>query len=237
MIIAVHQPQYLPWLGYFDKIKKSDCFVFLDKVEYKQREFQNRNRIRTKSNWIWLTVPVVSKGKGRQLISEVRIDTGSDWQKRHWRSLNAWYGRAKAFDHYAPFFEEVYTKMKWDKLADLNIFIIRYLVKELNIETPIYLESEIGTTKSGTDRIVEICKRLNADTYLSGAGGKAYLEEAKFSRENLALRYQDFRHPVYEQCFTGGKDGFIHNMSAVDMLFNEGKSSCELLWNKEGVKR
>ncbi|MDD5681670.1 MAG: WbqC family protein, partial [Candidatus Omnitrophica bacterium] len=211
MIIAVHQPQYLPWLGYFDKIKKSDCFVFLDRVEYKQREFQNRNKIRTKDGWIWLTVPVMSKGMGRQLVSDTRIESGSDWQKRHWRSLNAWYGRAEFFDHYASFFEEIYVGMKWDRLADLNIFIIKYLAKELGIETPFYLESDIGTTKSSTDRIVEICKKLKADTYLSGTGGKAYLEEAKFDEEGLVLRYQSFEHPAYNQCFNGDANGFVCN--------------------------
>lgn len=225
MKIAVHQPQYLPWLGYFDKIKKSDCFVFLDNVQYKSREFQNRNKIRTKNNWIWLTAPVISKGLRNQLIGNVRIDNSVDWQKRHWKSLNAWYGRAEFFERYAPFFEEIYNKMTWDRLSALNIYIIRYLMKECGIETPIYLESEIGTTKLGTDRIIEICKKLNAHTYLSGSGGRDYLDEGQFERNGIKLMYQDFIHPQYRQCYAP----FISHMSAIDLLFNCGKGSLKVM--------
>ena len=107
MKVAVHQPQYLPWIGYFDKIIKSDCFVFLDKVQYKHREFQNRNKIRSKDGWMWLTVPVISKGKGRQSIDEVEIDNSLDWQKDHCRSLQVCYGKSEYFDEYFPFFEDI----------------------------------------------------------------------------------------------------------------------------------
>jgi len=120
MIISVHQPQYLPWLGYFDKIIKSDCFVFLDKVQYKHREYQNRNKIRTKYGWMWLSVPVAQEGLGRQIISDVRIDNSSSWQIHHWKSLKSWYSAAKYFHRYANFFEEIYLKKAWEKRALKN---------------------------------------------------------------------------------------------------------------------
>ena len=222
MVLYVHQPQYLPWPGYFDKIQRSDCFVFLDKVQYKPREYQNRNKIRTKDGWLWLTVPVVSKDLGRQETGKVRIDNSFAWQSRHWQSLKACYGKARFFKDYSDFFEEIYTKKQWEKLIDLNIYITTYLLKEFSIDVPLRYESEIGTSCSGTDRIIEICGKLKADIYLSGAGGKAYLEEEKFNRAGVKLIYQDFVYPVYRQRFMSGKGDFISHLSIVDLLFNEG---------------
>ncbi|MEW6009197.1 MAG: WbqC family protein [Candidatus Omnitrophota bacterium] len=227
MIISVHQPQYLPWLGFFDKIAKSDCFVFLDEVQYKSREFQNRNKIRTKDGWIWLSVPVITKGKGRQRISQVLIDNEFPWARQHLASLKTWYAKAKFFKGYLPFFEETYAR-KWEKLIDLNIHIINFLLKQLSITTPIYFESKLRISSIKTERIIEICKKIEADTYLSGIGGKEYLEEDKFSLANIKLVYQDFSHPEYGQLFKP----FIPFMSVVDLLFNHGEDSLKILqWN------
>ncbi len=228
MIISVHQPQYIPWLGYFDKIARSDAFVFLDNVQYKPREFQNRNKIRTKNGWLWLSVPVLSKGKARQVISGVMIDNELTWAKDHLLSLKTCYGRAKYFNRYFGFFEELYGK-PWDKLVKLNVEIIKYVLKELSIKTPIYFESDMGITTAKTDRIVDICKELKADNYLSGSGGRNYIEEDKFSSSGIKLTYQEFVHPVYDQQFMKTKDDFIPYMSIVDLLFTEGPMSKEVL--------
>jgi len=229
MIVSVHQPQYLPWTGYFDKILKSDCFVFLDKVQYKHREFQNRNRIRTKTGWIWLTVPVITKGHRGQLLSEVKIDNTLDWQKTHFRSLEVSYNKAKFFKEYKNWLEEVYLEKKWERLIDLNVFIIKHILRELEIKTPIYFESELGTTQAGTERIIEICKKLKANCYLSGIGGKDYLEEERFKQEGIELKYQEFKHPIYSQVFCKDKKEFMPNLSVVDLLFNEGQESKAIL--------
>jgi hypothetical protein len=228
MILAVHQPQYIPWLGYFDKIRKSDAFVFLDKVQYKGREFQNRNKIRTKDGWIWLSVPVVAKGLGRQEIYDVKVDNSFGWQKEHLASLRAWYGRSEFFEKHFPFFEELYGK-EWESLSDLSVSIIMYMLKELSISTPLYFESKLDIKSKKTDRIIEICGKLKADTYLSGIGGKEYLEEGRFAEAGLKLAYQEFKHPVYRQQFMKDKDDFIPYMSTLDLLFNEGPRSKELL--------
>jgi len=228
MILSVHQPQYIPWLGYFDKIAKSDCFVFLDEVQYKPREFQNRNKIRTKDGWIWLSVPVVSKGRGRQRICELKIDNSFPWQHKHKGSLQTWYGHSKFFREYFLFFEETYTQ-NWEKLVDLNVHIIEYILKQLDIRTPIHFESALDIKNTKTDRIIEICRKLKADTYLSGIGGKDYLEEGKFSQAGLKLIYQDFRHPVYQQQFMENEKDFLPYMSILDLLFNEGPNSLEIL--------
>jgi hypothetical protein len=229
MIFSAHQPQYLPWLGYFDKIAKSDCFVFLDRVQYKHREYQNRNRIYAFGKSLWLTVPVISKGLREQLVCDVKIDNSLNWQSRHWKSLQSYYAKAKFFKDYVSFFEEVYAGKKWERLIDLNIFIIRHLLKQFQINTPLYFESEIGTAKLSTERIIEIAKKLNAKAYLSGAGGKDYLDEQRFIQEGIELKYQDFRHPQYRQQSSGGGKAFIPNLSAIDLLFNAGEMSKKIL--------
>ncbi|MCM8763092.1 MAG: WbqC family protein, partial [Candidatus Omnitrophica bacterium] len=206
----------------------SDCFVFLDKVQYKPREFQNRNKIRTKDGWIWLTVPVISKGRGRQKMCEVEINNDFDWRKEHLKSLEVNYGGCEFFEKYIPFFKETYSE-DWQKLADLNVHIIRYLLEQLEIKTPLRFESEIGTTQTSTDRIIEICKKLKADVYLSGAGGKEYLEEDKFQQAGIKLVYQDFKHPVYQQRFAKTEADFLPYMSAIDLLFNSGPKAKDIL--------
>lgn len=227
MILSVHQPQYIPWLGYFDKIAKSNIFVFLDQVQYKPREFQNRNKIRTKDSWIWLSVPVISKGKGRQVISEAVIDNGPSWQRQHLKSLKVWYGSARFFKDYFTFFEEVYSR-DWVKLMDLNVYIINYILSRLSINTPIYFESKLNINNKGTERIIEICQKLKADTYLSGIGGKEYLEEEKFPKAGIKLIYQNFVHPIYHQQFMSTEKDFLPYMSILDLLFNEGPKSKEI---------
>ncbi len=228
MIISVHQPQYLPWLGYFDKISKSDAFVFLDCVQYKHREFQNRNKIRVRDGWLWLTVPVVYKGHSRERIGRILIDNGSDWQRKHWGSLKSGYSAAPFFKEHSQFFEESYSR-KWERLAELNIHIIKYILRYLKIDTTLYYESRIGTTREATDRIIELCQKLQADTYLSGAGGKEYLEEEKFARSGIKLEYQHFDHPRYRQQFAKQETDFLPYMSIIDLLFNEGPESVNIL--------
>lgn len=224
MIISVHQPQYIPWLGYFEKIAKSDKFVFLDNVQYKEREFQNRNKIRTKDGSSWLTVPVISKGEGRQNIKDVKIDNEVAWQRKHLAGLRTSYARAAFFKDYYPYFEEMLGKEQ-AYLKDLNIEIIKFILKELSINTPISFESDLNIATMSTQRIIDICKKHKADTYLSGAGGRGYLEEGLFTQENIRLVYQQFVHPQYKQCY----EPFVPFMSIIDLLFNHGSEASKIL--------
>ena len=225
MIVSVHQPQYIPWLGYIDKIARSDHFVFLDCVQYKEREFQNRNRIRTRDGWIWLSVPVISGG--RQAIGDVAVDNEAAWQRKHLGSLLTWYGAAPHFKEYAPFFEDVYSR-EWQSLSELNIHIIRFLMKALTIYTPITFESELNIGSTSTQRIIDICKALKADAYLSGSGGRAYMDEALFPANSIRLEYQEYYHPAYRQLH----EPFEPYMSVIDLLFNHGKESAGILLGK-----
>jgi len=228
MILSCHQPQYIPWLGYFDKIAKSDVFVFLDCVQYKPREFENRNKIRTQNGWMWLTIPVITKRKGRQRICEVKIDDGFPWRRQHWQSLKTWYGRAPYFKTYAPYFEGLYQKPT-EVFCEFVVEIIKFFLVELKIETQVFFESQIKTSSPATGRILELCQKLKADTYLSGIGGKNYLDEEMFQQTGIRLLYQDFIHPIYRQQFMRNQHDFIPCMSILDLLFNEGPNSRKIL--------
>ena len=224
MIISVHQPQYLPWLGYFHKICSSSEFVFLDNVQYKVREYQNRNRIRTADGWMWLTVPVLKAEHSYPNISSVRIDNSRDWRTQHWKSLISNYGHAPFFKKYGGFFEDMYG-MDWDKLAEFNIYTVKGIARLLGIDRPIYFESQLNIDTKNTQRIIDICKALKADTYLSGDGGKKYLDEKLFAHNGIRLAYQDFKHPEYKQRYAL----FEPFMSIIDLLFNHGSDSLKML--------
>jgi len=224
MILSVHQPQYLPWIGYFHKIYKSDAFVFLDNVQYKAREYQNRNRIRIKEGCMWLTMPVLKSDNPYPNISDVRIDNFQDWRKRHWRAICVNYSPSPFFAKYSGFFEEAYKK-EWALLVDLNVSVINYILDSLKINKPIYFESNLNVETKNTQRIIDICKAVKADTYLSGIGGRDYLEEGLFGANGIKLIYQDFRHPEYSQRYAP----FMPFMSIIDLLFNHGPDSLKIL--------
>lgn len=228
MIISVHQPHYLPWPGFFHKVGRSDGFVFLDTVQYEKRDFQNRNKIRQYNKWNWLTVPVKNKGRFTQKICEVEIDDTINWQKKHLNSIRMNYSRAPYFDDLKDYFEETYSK-KWHYLVDLNFHFIKFFLEYLEITTPIYFESKLKTTKTNTERIIEICKIQGADTYLSGIGAKAYLDEDKLKYAGIKLIYQDFKCPQYKQFVD---TNFIPDLSIIDLLLNCGKKSKEYIFGE-----
>jgi hypothetical protein len=224
LILSVHQPQYLPWLGYFDKVAASDLFVFLDLPQYKKREFQNRNRIKGPQGEIWLAVPVLSKGKFEQPIKDVEIDNTQGWQKSHWGTLELHLKKAPFWAQYAPGLKPFYEK-RWDKLCDLNLEMTVWFFEQLGIKTPWKIESAIGTGTQSTDRLIELLKKTGAKTYLSGSGGKDYMDEARFQQEGLGLQYQHYTHPTYPQRY----GDFLPYMSIVDLLMHCGPDSLKVL--------
>ena len=127
MIATIHQPEHLPWLGFFDKMRQCDVLVLLDTVQFARRDFQNRNRIKSASGAIWLTVPVVSKGKVDQAIEDVEIVKDQGWRRKCWNAMHHNYRNATYFADHRPFFEELYER-EWTRLVDLNVAGIRYLV-------------------------------------------------------------------------------------------------------------
>ncbi|MBN2406062.1 MAG: WbqC family protein [Elusimicrobia bacterium] len=217
MILGLHQPQYLPWLGYLDKIAKSDIFVFIDDVQYKKREFQNRNRIKTPDGALWLTVPVIVKGKYYQNINEVKINNEQDWRGDHLQSIRYNYSSAKHFERYYHIFEKLYSE-EWESLLDLNMETVRIMLEAFGIKKESVLSSSLSIGTQKTERLIDICTRLGADVYLSGQGARDYMDEEMFRQKGIRLVYQEFVHPEYTQNF----GGFISHLSALDYLFNCG---------------
>jgi hypothetical protein len=228
MILTGHQPNYLPYIGFFHKIAASDAFVVVDHVQFVKRGpfgWMHRNRIRTPEGWMWLTVPVLTKGKFHQAISETVINNQEPWTRKHWRSLETHYRHAPFFKQYSGFFEETYAR-EWELLAELNTAIIRGVLDMLGIRVPMTLSSTMAVTRRSTELVCELCRKTGADSYLSGIHGRDYLKEGAFADCGVKLLYQDFRHPVYRQARAGA---FVANLSIVDLLFNCGPDSLAVL--------
>jgi len=225
MIVSINQPAYLPWLGYFHRIALSDTHVILDHVQFEKNSFINRNKIRAKEGWVLLTVPVETKGKfGSLPIHEVEIARNINWQKKHLTSIILNYRKAPFFNEYFPFLESVYSK-KWNKLSQLLNEINLYLLKCLGINKKILYSSQLNVADRKSDLVLNICRQLEATTYFSGSLGRNYLQREKFDQHKISILFQDYQHPVYEQVY----QGFEPFMSIIDLLFNHGKKSLEIL--------
>ncbi len=225
MIITIHQPEYLPWLGFFDRIQKSDQLVLLDDVGYQKNGFINRNKIKTAKGWQWITVPVLGRSPN-QKINEVLIDNNQDWKSGHWKAMDFNYSKAPYFKKYADFFNELFKK-EWLKIADLDAYLIKNIASFLGFKTKIIASSSLKTAGLKTERLVNICKEFDADTYLSGPGGRNYMDLEQFEKENIKVVFQDFNHPGYKQQFAS--QGFLPNLSVIDLLFNCGEKSRDII--------
>ena len=216
MILAAHQPQYLPWLGYFDKMARADHFVLLDTVQFKKNEWQNRNRIRAASGWQWLTVPVHARFPAR--FDEVEADQTAPWRRKHAATLRQAYARAPHRDDILRPLERLLQR-PLHRLAQINIEAIRLLADLLEVRTETILASTLSGIPEGPDeRLIALCRRFGADSYLAGAGGRDYMDLEAWRRAGIEVIFQDFHGPVYDQ----GRPGFEANLSAVDFLMHCG---------------
>lgn len=234
MRIAIHQPNYLPYLGFFHKIYLSDIFAILDTAQFVKSgllAWMNRNKIRTSQGWTWLTVPVLTKGKFPVSIKDARIGNTSDWRRKHLNSLCLNYRKAPYFHKYIQFFEALY-KNEWEGLSQLNIEIIGYLLKELKISVKVVKVSDLKVRGKGSELLINICKELGADEYIYGQHGDDYMDFIQFEQNKIRLTPQDFKHPRYKQLY----EPFLENMSAIDLLFNEGENSLAILQKAGGSK-
>ena len=226
MIVAVHQPQFLPWLGYFDKIDRADVFVLLDNVQFKKNEWQNRNKIKTAQGWQWLTVPVLYKYP--QLINEVTINNRVNWQHKHKQALVSNYKKAPYFEMVTNMLGDIFSSA-WEYISQLNAAVVKTTARALGIDTQIYIASELEEFPQDPDeRLVAITKYFGAGTYLAGIGGKGYMNLETYKKNGIEVIFQDFKHPVYQQLF-GDFEPF---MSSIDLLFNHGDKSLTVLRGK-----
>ena len=226
MIVAIMQPTYLPWVGYFNLINKSEYFVFLDDVQFDKRSWQQRNKIIINSHQRYLTVPVISKNKYLQKLSEVKIDNSRKWQKVHLNSIKFNYGKHKYFDEIFNYIEKIYLQEE-EYLINLNIKLIKEITKYLGIKLNYDLSSSYKVQKKGGDKIYEILKKLNAEKYLSPIGSKIYLDKiSEFHKEKIKIEYIDYKCKSYDQ---RNQSKFLSNLSILDLIFNHGRGSINFI--------
>lgn len=229
MILTAHQPAYLPWLGLVDKIASADTYASFDQVQYLPKEFQNRNRIKTPRGPIWLTVPVFTKGYRDKPLSEIQINNQQPWQRRHWNAIEQNYQKAPYWRRYSVELRWFYTS-RWEHLAHLNEEMLRWLLAELGVETQFLRASDYEFQGAKSELVLDMCKQLGASTYIFGAMGRDYADVAAFERAGIEVRFQNYFHPSYPQCW-GGE--FIPHMSVLDLLLNCGPESLEILRNRK----
>ncbi len=232
MILTAHQPVYLPWLGLFHKIALSDAFCYFNDVQYQIKDYNNRSKIKIGDGGTWLTVPVLNKGYREKKIREIEINNSIGWRKKHWKSIYLNYKKAPFFDKYAPYLEGVY-KSDWQYLSDLNESMLKWFLTMLGIKVDYFRASELNFQGYKSELVLDMCKKLKADTYIFGALGRDYAEARKFAQAGIKIYFQDYKHPEYKQA---GKD-FLPYMSIIDLLFNEGDKSLEILMSDNITKK
>lgn len=228
MKISILQPGYLPWLGFFEQIYRSDIFVIYDDVQYDKDGWRNRNRIKTSKGTQWLTVPVHVNFGEHPLVNEVKIDNSQDWKKKHLSSIRQNYSKAPFYRDYIGIFEETYSKT-WDYLIDIDMYFIDRLGEYLGVkDKKIVKSSRLRLKGDRMGRLIALCKRFKADTFYEGTAGRNYIDEDCFSRNGIKVEYQDYEHPVYDQLY----GDFVPYLSTIDLLFNHGKESLSIISRK-----
>jgi hypothetical protein len=233
MIVGIHQPNYLPGVSYFTKILQSDVFILLDTVQFSKGNWTNRNRIKSPHGEIMLTVPISIKGQSFQKISEININMNEpNWRKKHLKTLEQYYSKGNYYHQYLSLLKDIYSQ-DWKLLSIMNIWIIKEICSLLNIQKEIICATDLTSTDlSATDLLIFLTKEVGGDSYLSGQGGRKYLEVEKFLASGVKLVYAKFTAAPYPQLY----GGFIPNLSVVDLLLNEGPNAIEILNNSGTVE-
>lgn len=223
--VAIMQPTYLPWIGYFGLMKSVDYFVLLDSVQFSKRSWQQRNKIKTSTGEQWLTVPVLSKGKREQKICDVKIDYSRGFHLSHIRALEQNYRSANFFDEYYPLVRNVLLSQP-EKLVELNFGIINLIRQILDISTPIIRSSEMSAKGENASLLCNICLELGATEYVSPPGSRVYLDTSDdFEKVDIPVKYFDFQCRPYIQQY----GEFIPFLSAVDLIFNCGRYGLNMI--------
>jgi len=224
-IVTIHQPNYIPWAGFYSKVKKADTYVILDTVEYTKNSVINRNRIRIKDGECYLTIPIEKKYHSARIM-DVCLPQDTKWKSNHWATIECNYSKAEFFQEHAAKFKKFYEK-DYEFLWQINTEIADYEMECFGIHPEIVKASELDLDPAlrKTDLLIEILKKTGAEKYLSGPSGRNYLEEEKFASAGIELEYFEYKHPEYKQRYPG----FVPNLSAIDLLFNVGEKSKEFI--------
>jgi hypothetical protein len=223
MKIAIHQPHYLPWLGYFAKWAAADLFILLDTVQYEKHGWQNRNRIKTREGPRWLTVPV--RARLGMSIREVPLATDVPWTRRHRSTIEQAYARAAHLPRFRDELREFYDG-KWTHLLAVATESACWLARALGIRTPVRLASELGVrTTEPTQRLVDLCRAAGATTYLAGRDATTYMDREAFAAAGIRVLRQHYEHPEYAQ--PHGR--FVPFLSALDILLTHGDDALPIM--------
>jgi hypothetical protein len=218
--IAVLQSNYIPWRGYFDLINMVDEFIIYDDVQYTKNDWRNRNKIKSKEVEQWLTIPV-SQNSLKQSIKETKI-SNQKWNIKHWKSIQQNYSKTKYFNEYGSIFEKLYLESNETYLSEVNVKFLKAINNILNIQTKIIDSSVFNLPEDRNEKLIEICKSTQADIYLSGPSAQSYINTQLFNKNNIKLEWMDYsNYKEYKQQFPP----FSHNVSIIDLLFNEGKNA------------
>jgi len=221
--VAILQSNYIPWRGYFDLINMVNEFIIYDIVQYTKGDWRNRNKIKTKNGIQWLTIPITHKSIN-QRVEETEVANIS-WGKKHWNTIQTNYGRAKFFKEYSNLFQELYNQ-KEKYLTKINLEFIKAINEILGIKTKISHCTDYKIIEGKNERLVALCIQAGASIYLSGPAAKNYIDENLFSEANIELQWMDYSgYPVYNQQYPP----FIHEVTILDLIFNEGPNSINYL--------
>lgn len=228
-IVTGHQPSYLPWLGLIHKASLGDVFVFMDDVQFTKDDFMHRNRIKTvQGQSLLLNVPVDLKNSKSDRICDILIDNESqqqkNWQEKHWTSIRLNYSKAPFFNEYKGFFESIYMNAKWEKLAELDLAILKKIFEWFEIEAELVVGSTQNFSQKKSDLLLEHVERFNGNVLVTGTQGKNYINAEQFAAKGISVYHQEYRHPVYAQ----RGEPFVPNLCFLDLLFNHGPQSREI---------
>lgn len=224
MIVCVHQPDFAPWMGFFERLVHADVWVVLDDVQFLRRGWHHRDRILGPDGPRWLTVPVQKKGRYEQEIREVEIDDSEDWRRRHLATIAHAYARAPGREAGLALLRSAY-EAGHRRLMDLNLDVIVSFLERLDLAPEIVFASELGVAGRSSERLVGICRELGADGYLTGRGSRDYLDERLFHAAGIEVIWQDYETPPYDQ----GRPDFVPGLSALDALLHLGPAIKMLL--------
>ncbi|UCG51027.1 MAG: WbqC family protein [Candidatus Latescibacterota bacterium] len=225
MILATHQPIFLPWPGFFYKAGRSECMILLDDVQFPRgRSWLTRNRLKNEDGEMWLTVPVWRKGRGVQIIRQVETYDERGWRRKHLQSIRQNYVNAPYFEEYFQIVESIYARDQ-RFLVEFNIDMIRFFWDALSLKTEILLQSDLGVTGKGTDLLVKLCKRVGADRLLVFPMVEKHLDPGEMRSHGIDLVCANFHPPVYPQLW----GEFVYNLSTLDLLLNCGSKAKEIV--------
>jgi len=222
--VAIIQSNYIPWKGYFDIINLADVFVIYDEVQYTKNDWRNRNLLKTKKGLEWITIPV-KQHTLTQTIEETKV-ASSNWNIKHWKTLTAIYGKAPFFKEYKECFENLYLNIDTEFLSEINAYFIIEICKILKIDTKVLNSRDLNLEGGKSERLVDACLKLDANTYISGPSAKNYLDINLFNEKKINVEWVDYSN--YKEYKQSGEK-FEHGVSILDLLFNEGEEAKKYL--------